>query len=359
LFRDNPSLYSNYHTTDVYGSNVLANYIHGSNGTTSIGVDFRNETIFSNNLGEVVEKTIYSPVNDTIVLNRQHSRSNYSVFAGHKHYFNKLMVNVGLNLAHNTDIKNRWFLFPGVDLNYSFDGHSSIFASANKTMRMPTYTDLYYKSPSNEGNPNLLPEEAMGYELGYKLQNKFFDGAVTGFIIRGNNLIDWVKTNSADIWHTVNYTELNTTGFEFAAKANLKTIIPQQSILKEFKVNITLMDQNKIETEQISNYTLNYLKNRLDFDLGIRIWRNLGASLHVAYQDRNGEYLKYENNAAVGSVEYVSFTVADVKLFWIEKGWNIYASVNNLFDTTYYDYGNVPQPGRWLKIGVSKKIEFN
>jgi len=43
---------------------------------------------------------------------------------------------------------------------------------------------------------------------------------------------------------------------------------------------------------------------------------------------------------------------------WSHSGWNIYGSVNNMFDIEYFDLGNVPQPGRWFKLGIAKKIEF-
>jgi len=36
------------------------------------------------------------------------------------------------------------------------------------------------------------------------------------------------------------------------------------------------------------------------------------------------------------------------------KGWalHVYVEANNLFGCRYVDYGNVPQPGQWLMVGV-------
>jgi iron complex outermembrane receptor protein len=36
--------------------------------------------------------------------------------------------------------------------------------------------------------------------------------------------------------------------------------------------------------------------------------------------------------------------------------WKLYAEANNLFDTSYHDYGLVEQPGRWLIAGVSIRL---
>ncbi|MDA3930708.1 MAG: TonB-dependent receptor [Prolixibacteraceae bacterium] len=362
LFRTNPASWyknDNYHTSEVLGVNALANYIHGTNATTTLGADFRNETIYSNNLGEVVENTIQSPVNDTITLNRFHTRSNFSAFIGHKHYFENLMVNVGLNVTHNSDLKSKWFLFPGVDLNYTLNKNYSLFASVNKTMRMPTYTDLYYQGPSNEGNTNLLPEEAIGYELGFKYEHKLANFTLTGFHIQGSNMIDWVRNTTEEKWRTINHTELNTTGFEVSLQTDLEKIVPEQNLFKGLRLSYTNVYQNKVETELISNYSLNYLKHRLDVSLNHSVWKNISASWHFAFQDRNGEYLKYENSQSVGMKDYEPFSTTDIKIIWNHAGWKIYASLNNIFDVEYYDIGNVQQPGRWIKVGVSKRFNFN
>jgi iron complex outermembrane receptor protein len=362
LFRTNPASWytnDNFHTSDVFGVNVLANYIHNTKAVTTFGVDSRTETIHSNNIGEITENTIQSPVNDTITLNRYHSRTNLSAFVGHKRYFNNFMLNVGLNVSHNTDIESKFFFYPGVDMNYKISENSSIFASANKTMRMPTYTDLYYQGRSNEGNPNLLPEEAIGYDLGYKIENEIFQTSLTGFHTRGKNMIDWVKATIDEKWRTINYTELNTTGFEFMFKTDLLKVLPNQEILKSLKLNYTNVNQNKIETDLISNYSLNYLKHRLDFSLNHKIWKNINASWHVAYQDRNGQFEKIVDLESVGLVDFDPFVTTDVKIYWKKAGWNVYTSVNNIFNVEYYDIDNVPQPGRWIKLGISKNITFN
>lgn len=359
LFRDHPERYSNFHTSDVLGANFLANYIHNANAVTSIGIDHRTETIYSNNLGEITDQPRQSPVNDTITLNRYHSRNNFAVFAGHKRYFNQFMVNVGVNLTRNSDLPEKWFLFPGVDINYEINEKSSWFGSVNKTMRMPTFTDLYYQGPSNEGNSELLPEEALGYELGYKFQHPVISYSATGFYVQGKNLIDWVRVPGETKWKTLNYAQLNTYGFELYLKANLLTAFPAQSILKEFKLSYTNVNQNKEETSLESNYALNYLKHRIDFNLNHAVMKNLMATWHVAFQDRNGKYEKFENSQSSGLTDYKPFTTIDLKLNWHFKGWNFYSMFNNIFNISYYDIGNVPQPGRWVKFGVSKKIGFD
>lgn len=359
LFRLNPERNSNYHTTDVWGSNVLMSYFHGEKGITSIGFDTRTESIWSNNLGELSENPVQSPINDTISLNHFHSRSNFSSFIGHKRYFSNLTINAGINFTRNSDLNFKWFIYPGIDFSYQLSNASSLFASVNKTMRMPTYTDLYYSGPSIEGNPYLLPEEAVGYELGFQNKNDFLKFSVTGFYSQGKNMIDWVKANLEDKWKTTNYTKLNSAGLELSVNTDFERFFPDQSILRNLKIDYTFLNQNKIETSLISNYSLNYLKHRLDLNLNHTIWKNIQANWHVTYQDRNGKFEKIVDKASLGLVNFEPFFVCDLKISCNFSGWSIYGSVNNLLNVSYYDIGNIVQPGRWIKIGISKKVEFH
>jgi vitamin B12 transporter len=358
LLRNNPTIYNNYHTTDVWGSNVILNYFHNSNSITFIGFDTRTETIWSNRLGELSDAPVPSPMNDSILLDHFHTRSNFSSFIGHKHYISNFILNVGLNFTRNSDQNFKWFIYPGIDISYNFQGNSSISASVNKTMRLPTFTDLYYTGPVNEGNPHLLPEESIGCELGYQFKNENIHFSSSAFYSKGENLIDWIKEDLNDIWHTVNYSQINTLGAEVSMIASLDKLLPDQKFLKRVKIDYTFINQDKPETKIISNYSLNYLKHRFDLDLNHSVWRNIEAGWHLSYQDRNGQFEKFVNKVSQGLVEYDPFFLCDLKISWHFSEWLVYGMVNNLFDQHYYDIGNVMQPGRWLKIGVVKKFDF-
>jgi vitamin B12 transporter len=358
LFRNNPSLNSNYHTTDVWGSNLSINYFHTQSSITSFGFETRTETIWSNRLGELSNQQVNSPLNDTIKLNYFHSRTNFSSFIGHKHYFSNLLLNIGMNFTRNTDQNFKWYIYPGIDISYCFLTNSSIFASINKTMRMPTFTDLYYSGPVNEGNPHLLPEEAIGYEIGYQFRNEYFQISSTIFYSKGENLIDWVKLDISDIWHTINHSEINTEGAELSVLASLNQLLPKQKYLEKLKIDYTYVHQDKPITNLISNYSLNYLKHRFDLTLIHSIMKNIDADWHLTYQYRNGLYEKYTDNVSQGLVRYQPFLLCDLKISWRNSGWSVFGTINNLFDNRYYDIGNIVQPGRWFKIGVTKNINF-
>jgi iron complex outermembrane receptor protein len=72
----------------------------------------------------------------------------------------------------------------------------------------------------------------------------------------------------------------------------------------------------------------------------------------VRWQDRVGSYTDFDGSVC----DYRPYCLADARLTWQMPAWKLYAEANNLFDTSYHDYGLVEQPGRWLIAGVSIRL---
>ncbi len=67
-------------------------------------------------------------------------------------------------------------------------------ASASRAFRLPSYTDIYYSSPSTLGNTNLKPESATSYEGGLDAYLRQRSACVvTVFQRRDTNVIDYVR----------------------------------------------------------------------------------------------------------------------------------------------------------------------
>ena len=75
----------------------------------------------------------------------------------------------------------------------------------------------------------------------------------------------------------------------------------------------------------------------------------------IGYQDRNGTFSAY-SNGTIKETPYEPFWLIDWKLSRQFKKFDIHLTINNIFDKIYYDLGNVPQPGRWIKAGISAKL---
>ncbi len=356
LMRDQPALYSNFHTTESWGSNLLANYLHSLKSVSTLGFDVRTETIYSTNLGEVASNPVFCPMNDSILLNRFHSRAQWSVFLGHKYYFSKVTLSGGINFTRNSDLGLKWFVYPGLDMVIKLGSYSHLKASISKSMRMPSYTDLFYQGPNNEGNPALKPEEIIGYELGYKFEYNWMKSSLTGFYSGAYHLIDWVKEKPEEKWRTINYSRINTSGIEVAMQANLEKAFKNHVFVNNISVQYTYLLQDKAEQEYLSNYALNYLKHRIDISLDHQLMNNLTVNWHFSWQDRFGTYEEYENQQFVQLSDYKPFYLINLKANLKYRGWMVSGSINNLINIEYIDYGNIRQPGRWYKIGISKQF---
>jgi iron complex outermembrane receptor protein len=57
-------------------------------------------------------------------------------------------------------------------------------------------------------------------------------------------------------------------------------------------------------------------------------------------------------------MEYAPLWLVDSRINWNRNLVTLYLEVNNLLNTTYFDYGNVEQPGIWGKAGVVLKIRL-
>jgi vitamin B12 transporter len=348
-----PSWYKghNYHLTDVYGIN-LNTWFSSPLGKTAFGADFRSENIWSTVLGKPLEKPIPVPGEDGIDFTKSDSRTNFSLFAEHSIYLHQFTVSAGILTNWNSQLGRVWNFYPGIDLSFTIINALKWYASINSSLRMPTFTDLYYSSPTSIGNSSLLPENAVAYESGFKFKLKGVDGHLTYFHRNGKNMIDWVKKPDDNIWYAQNITELNTDGLEFSASINPRIIFDKKLFIKSVNLSWSWLTQDKQSGIYASKYVLDFLKQKINLGLSHEVVKNVGINWEITYQDRNGTYTKWEGTKYGQEVEYKPFVLVDSRLYWNKKRTNIYLEVSNLLDKTYDDFGNIPQPGRWLRIGL-------
>jgi iron complex outermembrane receptor protein len=164
--------------------------------------------------------------------------------------------------------------------------------------------------------------------------------------MRGLDLIDWVKRSADDKWQSRNLTNLTKTGFE----ANVA--LHAGACRMDF--GYAFMDQGKQSGEWISNYVLDYLRNKVTFGVSHPVYRGLSACWQFRFQSRCGTYTKYSGQTLAGvETPYPSFSLLDLKINRQFGRFNLYLSANNLFNVPYYDIGNIPQPGFWLTGGIT------
>ena len=135
-----------------------------------------------------------------------------------------------------------------------------------------------------------------------------------------------------------------------AIALNLQELMPLQRFLKKLDVAYSYIDQDKVETDGIqSQSTLEYLRHKLVCNLQMHLWRQLNLSLNYRFQERTGGYT--DTSGIVH--DYKPYGIIDARLGWNANTYNIYVEANNLLNKTYVDFGNIPQPGTWVMVGIS------
>ncbi len=356
LFRDNPASWytnHNYHLTDVYGAN-LNSWFKWKLGKTAFGVEYRSEQILSNVLGNEMDEPKNVPGEDA-QFTKSDERNTVSGFLEHAVYINKWTVTTGLmaNVISGSDLGVN--VFPGIDVSYSIGEGVKLYSSYNTSLRMPTFTDLYYKGPTNIGNPDLDPEKSATIEGGLKLNKPLIKGHAVVFYRKGKNIIDWVL-NDDEVWQPQNLTEVNNLGTEIQASFLFRNQYGKQ--YPNIQLSYLYNNLQKQEADFVSNYVLDNLKHKLVASVNQQILPNLSLDVKLVYQDREGTFTRFEDKVAIGEVDYEPFLTCDTKLSYSQNNFTVFGSVNNLFDVSYNDIGNVLQPGRWLKAGVVYNFNF-
>ena len=337
----------NYHRTDVFGIN-LNSYFDWVAGRTAVGAEFRNEDIVSGNLGEPLNQPKHISGTDRDYLFGL-NRSNLSFHLEHNILLRRFTLSAGFIAVKNTWNQMPFTLYPGIDASYRIGDNWKVYASYNSSLRMPSFTELYYSVGGHKADKYLKPEELRAIEGGVKYSSRGVNVKAAVFHHHSRDMIDWVRdTRSADApWQSVNLTKVNTFGQEISVNG-------QWSM-----VNVHLaychLHQSKDTPEYLqSQYSLEYLRHKLTAQLQMHIAERLNLTVNYRWQDRMGSYTDTDGQIQT----YHPYSVVDARLAWDADTYSIYIAGNNLTCHRYVDYGNVRQPGLWLTVGAKYHIRL-
>ena len=331
----------NHHRTDVFGIN-LNSWFDWPLGRTAFGAEFRNEDIVSTNLGEALNEP---HGNYKVGLNR----SNLSFHLEHNILLRRFTLSAGFIAVKNTWNQMPFTIYPGIDASYRIGDHFKLYASYNSSLRMPSFTELYYSVGGHKADRYLKPEELRAVEGGIKYQSRQFSVKASIFHHHQRNTIDWVMdTREADpIWQSVNLTKVNTLGQEVTVNYQLSIVNCQLSYCH--------LHQSKDMPDYLqSQYALEYLRHKLTAQLQAHLFSKFDLTLCYRFQDRMGSYTDTSGQVKT----YHPYSVVDSRLSWNADTYSVYIEGNNLLSHRYVDYGNVPQPGFWLTVGAKFHLSW-
>ncbi len=156
--------------SDVSGLDLkLSRY--GTAGKSMIGLNIRNEHIVSTVLGQPMEKSRTSAfLPDSIAYTHSAGRLGLILFAEQQFNGPNYSSSVGLSVNKYAGYSTR--ICAEAAFAYLFSDNSRLFVNAQRSLRYPSFTDLYYKSPVQVSNPNLKPETVYNAETGFSYNDR-------------------------------------------------------------------------------------------------------------------------------------------------------------------------------------------
>ncbi len=323
----------NYHTTDNAGASISAAFRWAA-GETSAGADYRYHHIYSNVLGDLLTHPIRVPGADAFYTHEK-GRNIFNGWLSHRVRLGGTSLAGSANLAGSP-----YGTFPSWSLSVTqqiMEGWSAD-ANATRSMRLPTFTDLYYTNATHIGNPDLKPEHAMTYRVGTRYHAGRFQAALSGYYRHGRDIIDYVQTETPEgmKWKSTQLTELDTYGIEMQASYR------GRRILRHITVSYGWMSSSKAAADHITKYALDYMKHKAAVQCGIDIGKGFAAEMTASWYCRNN----------TPDTAYAPYWLLDARLSWSRGVFSVYAEATNLLDTKYYDFVGLIQPPRWITAGV-------
>jgi len=314
LIRNNPSAYRNLHIT-----NKIAVELNGSHqskiGITGFGVEFSKYYISSNRLGD-------------------NQREIASLFLEHRfQFFNNIIdVTPGISASYFSDFDNQ--IFPGLDFGVKISEKFRAYGNIGTSFRLPTYTNLYYVSPTTISNPNLETEEAFSQEVGFKYLSKNINVSLAAFNRDADNLIDYVLENASDAWQAQNIQHVNTKGYE----ANIEYKFLLNQLPQKIQLGYSFLDNDVKKSEaNFSQYSINSIKHQFVGNYAMEWFKNFSNSIGYRYVERTSG---------------VSYNVWDVSASYQLKALEFSVYANNIFNTEYVEAGMVPMPKGNILFGM-------
>ena len=284
--------------------------------------------------------------------------------------FFRLGSKLNLTLSGRLDNNDNYGMsfVPQASASYMASEHIVFRANVGGAHRAPDFTERYIATnlPSlspgrNLGNPDLKVEKSMSSDIGldyYKKNERIL--SLSLFARQGNNLIDYILTNSNNIT-TANHLTPNETYFYTQNVSEAQTLGLDLALAKRFKLNSkTYLKLNAgytyINTTTANNEPSKYISNHPIHNVNAML--NLQARYYDISLQNNFRTRNVEDNLSIDAnipAQYnVTHAMLRIKPF---KGKvNFIGRVYNLFDTQYQEILGAPTPRRWLAFGVDWKI---
>ena len=329
--RQDPSVYRNLHISNKVGVELNGSKLN-SLGNLGLGFDLSKVSLSSNNLGQKNRTMLNMFIEQQVKFNNDKIDFTPGVAIS---YFS----DVSTNLNYKDNFFNNLFFYPGVDFGYRFNENMKLYSNVGYTYRIPTYTDLFYSSPTTLGNENLKLEKALTKEIGLKYLKNNFNLNLSLYRRDASDIIDYVRNSESEPWQANNIREIITDGFELniGYKFYLGAFRTQKITIGYSNINDELLETNFA----FSRYALNSLKNQITANYMFEINDKIDSTIAFKNAERSNEE---------------KYTVVDFRTSYKLNKFTLSVILNNILDREYSETNLVPMPGFNSLIEINYSI---
>ena len=212
----------------------------------------------------------------------------------------------------------------------------SVHASAGTLYRLPTFTELYYEDPYNQGNPDLESESGWAWDAGVRRDDGRWLAAAVYFERHEKDLIDWSRAaGSNDVWQVGNIAEGRVRGVELQTGW-------RHGGGHLFKVGWQVLHREVDYAEGTqAKYDLLVPKHNLTGSGTAILPFDLTLTVRGRWIQRTG-----------GPDDFREYAVWDARLRWQPGAFAVAVDATNLTDRRYAEIPGAVMPGRTVTLGV-------
>ena len=314
LLRDNPEAYTNDHISRRASADLRASVEAGYGLAVAMGLEGAYEDIESDG--------IRNGVSGPALGDHERRRTSGGVEFVGRH--DRLHWSLGTRLDAWTDMER--LVSHSAAASWNATAALALRASAGNIHRIPTFTELYYADPANQGAADLASESGWTWDAGLDVHHGPWALGWSFFTRYEEDLIDWVKPSLDDaVWTATNILEGETRGW--SQSASLETPAGHR-----FAVRYAgLSRSTTLADGWVGKYSSLSPRHRVTVEATAVLKPNLRLTPMLrAWERPDGE----------------DDVVADLRLIWSPAAWDLALTVTNMFNVAYQEVPGVLLPGR-------------
>jgi len=300
----------NNHHTDMFTPSIYFQKEMGSFGKAGLGLEWGQERIISSNMGK-------------------HTRDHKSIF---------LDNSAGIGQSWDLGSSLRLDDFSGFNIEYTgslsakfkLTTESAFNFGISKNMRVPSFTELYYSDSTTIGNVDLAAENAWNYQLGFEYKEEGFASGLVIFSRQEKEMIDWVRSGSAQKWQARNFTSDNVFGVEYSLHKKFNRLF-------SLDANYTYTDKNIDNQGYLYKYGPNYAQHLVNtvFSLNLPFGQQeLGFNFKKRPCRRGWWLMNFGLN------------------YNLTQNAKVFLNSTNFLNVEYQDIEGIAQAGRYIEAGL-------